>query len=478
MSEGRITPLEPLLRYFVKHRHVRSLVWMTKLCEIVGRLLQYIEANRREGDKPVNVFEGFVNALYNGTFGENNEDPSGLCWFASNTKTVNQKLYMLEEFSEWMVQEKYALEPLNPWSTATSSEQRFNWIAWYLRNEHSFLGHLGVTKRRSEAMEQARMIKLRRQPMSKPSEPKAFPSNFETALLRDGFVRPGKDGEADILEKFDWRGICIAMLLLYGGKRLSEPFHLWIGDVMENPARPGEALVRIYHPSHGQAPENPKINGRRAANRQAYLQAFYPSFLPRDIATGNYHAGFKGRAFTDDKAKFLHVYWFPSFMAEAFLHAYHNYMLQRARMGIDGSRHPFAFVSHSKKYKGQPYSIKSFESTWARAIKRIGLPYGKIHGTTPHGGRHAVGLRANRGGVNQYDAQEMFGHSSPESQRTYLVPSADDVTKSLEAATVRLQAKDDDEKTNLVASPDWMDIWHSQEDRESKRYLRAAWKRK
>jgi hypothetical protein len=312
--------------------------------------------------------------------------------------------------------------------------------------------------------------------------PKAFPAEFETALLRDGFVRPGKEDEADILRKYDWRGICIAMLLLYGARRISEPFHLWTGDVMENPTRPGEALVRIYHPVEGQAPENPKINGRRASNRQAYLQAFYPSYPPRNITTGNYHAGFKGRAFTDDKAKFLHVHWLPSDMATAFFWAYHNYMRQRARLGLDGLSHPFAFVSHQGRHKGAPYSIKSFETAWERAVRRIGLPHAKIHGTTPHGGRHATGVRANKGGVSQYDAQEMFAHGSPESQRTYRVPSAEQVTESLELATLRIQFEDNKTNISLARSPvvvnKWEDIWRTQEEQASQRHIRTTRKAK
>ncbi|MDB5747600.1 MAG: site-specific integrase, partial [Massilia sp.] len=467
LHEGRLTALKPLVHYFLKWHEDRSHTWMTKLCEITGQLLDYLDANRGVHAKPVHMFQGFTEALYNGTFNERSEDPSGLCWLPSNSKTINQKLAMLEEFSDWMAHEEYVVEPLNPWSDATTAEQRFNWIAWYRRNQHSFLGHIGRTSKKTLELEQARIIKRRRQPSSKPSAPKAFPAAFEVTLLRKGFIRPGKDFEVDILEKFDWRGICIAMLLLYGARRLSEPFHLWTGDVMENPTRPGEALVRIYHPIDGQAPGKPTINGRRAANRQAYLQAFYPKFQPRIRADGNYHAGFKGRAFADDKAKFLHVYWLPSDMGKAFLLAYHNYMRQRARWGLDGLRHPFAFVSHKKgEHFGQPYTIKSFEAAWARAIKRIGLPHTKSDGTTPHGGRHGAGVRANKAGVSIYDAQEMFGHRSPESQRTYRTPTPEQVTELMEVATRRLQDAETAKKGNgptVPPSAELIEIWMHQE---------------
>ncbi|MGV8900321.1 MAG: gamma-mobile-trio recombinase GmtY [Burkholderiaceae bacterium] len=479
LTDCKLSVLEPLLRYFIIHFHQRSHSWMVKLCEISGLLIDYLEVNRRLNYKPVRLFEGFITALYNGTFDEVNRDPSGLCWLPSNAKTINPKLCMLEEFSDWMSKQNYLAEPLNPWTDATSIEQRFNWISWFRRNQYSFLGHIGLTGRRSAELEQARIVKLRRNPLGKNSCPKAFPSNFEVALLRDGFVRPGKDNEADILEKYDWRGICIAILLLYGARRLSEPFHLWTGDVMENPTRSGDALVRIYHPIEGQAPENPKINGRRATNRQAYLKAFYPKYPPRNLATGNYFAGFKGRAFTDEKALFIHVYWLPSDMAKTFMWTYHNYMLQRARLGIDGSRHPFAFVSHAGKYKGEPYTIKAFIAVWARAVKRIGLPHAKIYGTTTHGGRHGAGIRANKGHVSEYDAQEMFAHSSPESQRVYRSPSPEQVTESMETATRRIYFEEKFNGTDITFLPthhNLMESWQAHEDQEH--YLRNTRKRK
>lgn len=462
LNEGKVSVLEPLLRYFIFIGGTRSRSWMNKLCEIVSKLLDYIAANFERHDKPVGLFLGFTNALYNGTFDENLQDPSGLCWLPSRIETVNPKLYSLQEFSDWMVREGYVPNSLNTWRSATNAERRFNWVAWYRKNEYSFLGHLGLPPARLVELEQAREVKLQRTPAAKVTAPKAFPSDFEVALLRDGFVRPGKENETDLIAKFDWRGICITMLLLYGAKRISEVFHLWVGDVMENPNRPGEALVRIYHPTQGMAPENPKVRGKRAANRQAYLQAFYPKYSPRNLGDGNYHTGFKGRAFTDDNAKYIQIYWLPSFMAEAFLWAYVNYMKQRARLGIDGSKHPFAFVSHHAEYRGEPFTIKGFENSWERAVRRIGLLYGKAHGTSPHGGRHASGLRANRAGVSPYDAQEMFAHSSIESQRTYRIPTPEQITDSLNAATQRLQDQEASSNANTTFSAlsmDWTTIW-------------------
>lgn len=99
LKDQQPAPLEALLRFFLVRHHDRSHSWMTKLCEIVGRLIDYIEANYLR-KKPVHLFEGFVVALYNGTFDEHGDDPSGLSWLPSNSSTINPKLHMLEEFSD------------------------------------------------------------------------------------------------------------------------------------------------------------------------------------------------------------------------------------------------------------------------------------------------------------------------------------------------------------------------------------------
>jgi hypothetical protein len=431
---------------------------MLKLCHIVGKLLDYLYVNFDHDHKPVDLFKRFVIALSNGTLGKENYDPSGLCWFPTSSDTLYPKLHMLEDFSDWMAREGYVPDSLNPWVAATSYEQRLNWIAWYSRNEYSFLGHLGAPDNKSVEVGQARKMSLRRIPLDDVNSVKAFPVDFELALLRDGFVRPGKENELDILAKYDWRGICICLLMLYGAKRLSEPFHLWVGDVQENPTRPGDALVRIYHPTEGRAPDKPKINGRRASTRKAYLQSFYPDYLPRTLGTGNYYAGFKGRYFSDRDAKFMQVHWLPSQMGKAFLWAYHNYMRQRAVLGLDASRHPFAFVSHHGKQCGEPYTIAAFERSWERAVKRIGLPHMKMYGTTPHGGRHATGLRANRAEVDQYDAQEIFAHRSPDAQKRYRAPGPAQVSASLDAASARIDDRSG-KNARQDLDIDWTDIW-------------------
>jgi len=439
--DGKLKVLEPELRYLNTMANSRSHSWMIKLCQIIGLLIDFIDANHGIYDKPVTLFREFVSALYNGTIDENGEDPSCLYWLPSRSYTVNPKISMLGEFSQWMVNNGYASEALNPWTAATTTEQRFNYLAWCKKNDKSFLKHLGPSRLASASIEKALSIKLRRPLIPSVSTPKIFPVSFEVALLREGFTRPGKQNSKDPIDKYDWRGICISLLMLYGGRRLSEPFHLWMCDVIENPNAPEEAYVRIYHPIEGKAPKDKKLNGRYVETRQAYLQAFYPKYIPRNLGTGNYEAGFKSKYLVND-GMYMVIYWAPKEWGKVFLHAYQMYMWQRIKLGIDGSRHPFAFVSHSGASKGEPYTIKSFEAAWERAIKRIGLSKIKINGTSPHGARHGYAKRAKSGDVEPDALRIALAHSSIESQRIYGKPGIEEVSEMMNAASQRVERFD------------------------------------
>lgn len=68
------------------------------------------------------------------------------------------------------------------------------------------------------------------------------------------------------------------------------------------------------------------------------------------------------------------------------------YMAQRIHEKISDT-HPFLFVSFKDKYKGDMYSMQAFRESHAKAVEKIGLTVGKMHGTTEHGHRHAYGQR-------------------------------------------------------------------------------------
>lgn len=431
----QLKPLEPLVNYLVRYSAVRSQAWMKKLCQIVGLLLDYMAAHQGEFEKPVALFETFAQRIYSGTINSEGNDPSGLYWLPRRAKPARQLLQMLSEFSDEL-NSIYGVAQLNPWVSANSYEERLNWAAHVNKTERSFLGHLDSAVEASEVAKQARMVRLRRAPGAERSETKAFPSDKFQALITEGFVNPGKSSCQDVIEKYDWRGICITMLMNGGGLRDCECFHIWVHDVQADPNDTDMALVRVYHPIDGAAPKDFKMpNGRPFSNRQAYLSMRHPGYIPRNLATGTYHAGWKNPKLTDENQNYLHVHWFPLEAGRYFLQAWRLYMLQRLRAKITADEHPFLFVSFRGKQRGKPYTIDAFREAHARAVRRIGLVPAKGNGTTEHGHRHAYGQRAAGAKLDKKSLQAGLHHNSIESQDAYTAPSFSAVNAAMAEAS-------------------------------------------
>ncbi len=432
---GQISALGPLVDYLLANSQARSLSWMRKVCQAVGLLLDYMEVNQSNFERPHALFDTFAQRVYSGTIGEDGRDPSGLYWLPRRSETARQLLSVLSDFSDEMHRHR-GTEPLNPWREATSYEQRLGWAAFVNKSERSFLGHLDSRAEATEAAKTARSTRLRRTPVGDRAQTKAFPENRLEDLLFTGFMVPGMQQCPDIVARYDWRGICLTLLLNGGGLRDCEPFHLWVHDVATDPQDPSVALVRVFHPIDGAAPKDFRgPNGRHMANREAYLAARYPGYGPRNRATGNYHAGWKSPKLSDASQKYLHVHWFPRGMGRLFLQAWKLYMYQRLHARIGADKHPFLFVSFRGAQRGEPYTIDAFRDAHARAVRRIGLVPAKMGGTTEHGHRHAYGQRISSVDPGERVIQSGLHHRSAESQAVYTEPSIERVTRVLTDAT-------------------------------------------
>lgn len=465
-QEGQCVALEPLVNYLMANSQAKSLSWMNKVCQAVGMLLDYMATNHAHFDKPQDLFDTFAQRIYTGTTGADGRDPSGLYWLPKRTQTAKQLLNTLSEFSDWM-HAKYGATPLNPWREATAYEQHLNWAAFINKTQRSFLGHLDSYAEATEAAKHARNIRQRRTPTGDHGETKAFPDDRFMDLLFVGFTVPGKQDSPDIVERYDWRGICITILMHWGGLRVSEPFHLWVYDVMTNPLAPDEATVRVYHPIDGAAPKDFRgANGRFLPNREAYLKARHPGYRPRHTETGNRKAGWKNPKLDDTVQNFMHVHWLPTGIGgRLFLQAWKLYMYQRMRAKIGADSHPFLFVSFRGAQHGEPYTIDAYRDAHARAVRRIGLVPGKMNGTTHHGHRHAHGQRMRRGEAGSIVTQKALHHRSIESQAVYTEPSIAEVTCALEAATNALASGQ-----SLPMAPD-LDAFILAERKEQKHHL-------
>ncbi|MHB8354295.1 MAG: gamma-mobile-trio recombinase GmtY [Burkholderiales bacterium] len=428
-------PLQPLLDYMLSMEHARSYSWKQKMTQSVGLLLDYMAVNHDCFEDPKILFQSFVQRLYSGTVREDGMDPSGLFWLPKTPANVKQLVNQLSAFSDWMA-ENLGTTPLNPWREATHFEEMLHWAAYHQKHGRSFLGHTWDKGRATEAAKQAKHTILKRNPVIDHDGVKVFPDERIMELLFEGFIVPGQQKSRRIVERLNLRDILIAMLMHFGGLRMSEPFHLYVHDVQPDPINREQAMVRVFHPGEGLAPDDWKdVTGKflKGQTRAAYLRGKY-GMQPRNLypSTAQLHAGWKDNV-TVSTSKFMYVHWFPAWSGELFLKLWNSYMIQRAMKTCD---HPFAFITLT----GNPYALDSFKDAHAAAIERIGLSPGKMLGTTPHAHRHAYGKRLADVELGPLYIKNAMHHKSMESQVIYTEPQARQVTEMMNRATRALNA--------------------------------------
>lgn len=418
---------------------------MTKTVQAVGLLIDYLAANHDCFDDPKHLFETFALRLTTGTVSNDGMDPSGLYWNGLNPPVVKTLVNCISTFSDWMARELNA-KPLNPWREATRSEEMLAWAAWYQKRDRAFLAHTWDRERDSLSMTQARNALLKRAPVIDHEPVKRFPDERIHELLFKGFVVPGKLQSPRLEERLNLRDILITLLMHFGGLRMSEPFHLYVHDVVPDPSHSDRALVRVFHPSMGTAPPDWRdIKGQPIkCNRLTYLNGKY-GLRPRNEygVTDQLFAGWKGNAL-DSRGHFMYVNWFPGWAGALFWMLWVLYMAQRSLRSCD---HPFAFVT----LKGKPYSIDSFERQHRRAVERIGLTVAKALGTSPHGHRHAYGQALADAEIDPILRKKALHHKSLESQVIYTEPDRDRLMRALDAAAERERAG------TRLPQPDFLD---------------------
>lgn len=463
-NNGKIDPLWSLHRYFLR-KNLKSKSWRNRLIQGISLLLEYMEVNYDCFSDPKDLFKSFNDAVYVGTIGEDGNDPSGLYWLPKRTETAQKILSELSEYSDWMHKE-YGSILLNPWREATAYEERLNWASLINKSNRSFLGHLDDPSQMAETAKKARNVMQRRIPTGDYGSVKAFPEDKIDELLWVGFKKSTR--EDNFLKKYNWRDIAITILMHGGGLRESEPFHLWIHDVLPDPDDPKLALVRVYHPIDGVAPKDFKTpnDGKSLPNREAYLHIKY-HLKPRNKMSDNdiRHAGWKNPKLSDKTQGYIHVHWFLKEWGYLFMQVWKMYMRQRIMEKIPDT-HPFLFVSFRREQHGDMYTIKSFRDSHSRAVRKIGLTVGKMLGTTEHGHRHAYGQRVSNANIDRPVIQAGLHHKSDESQNVYTEPTIDRVTRELAKAS---QALENGQQLPMVVD---LDAWFNQERKLQKYWIK------
>ena len=413
----------PLLDYLLSKQSERSQDWQRRVISAAKLLLEYMEANQHNFSDPHTLFQSFAARLFTGTVGDDGLDPSGLYLIPASAATANQHLNALKGLTDYLADHQ-GVEHMNPLMTASSYDQRLNYAAWYRRSQNDFLGHI-KDKTVNATVGKARNIKGRRALSKADDDAIAFPER-----LFERFYLEGLGGARD--RRCAVRDQLITIMMHGAGLRECEPLHLWIQDVLIDSDDPTKAIVRIYHPEDGRAPEGWKSRTGKT-NRSACLRELH-ALAPRNRLRSTHGVGWKVRAH-DHRDGYIELHWFPTDFGQLFLKLWREHLHYLA--SID-RHHPYAFVSYEKRTLGKPYTLNAFNKNYVAALARVGLSAAKVEGRSPHGHRHAYGRRLTRAGVDPVMRKKALHHSSLESQGVYTAPGIADVNQALQQASERL----------------------------------------
>jgi hypothetical protein len=427
---GRCEAFVPLVQFFLERGVASRLAWQRTHARSVRLLLDHLAARGQAVESAASgALQRFVDDLIAGTVREDGTDPTGLGWMPHSPAVVEAHLARISVFADWL-SERTGAKPLNPWRTARPEERVLQLRRFERRASSALLAHAAFRQHEETSARRVRVVQAPRQRDGMFDRVRAFDEQSFVRLLTVGWSRRAPSG-ASLGTRYRLRDLMLTVLMHGGGLRASEPFHLFVGDVVEDPDHPGSALVWLFHPERGEAP---KDEGGPWRDRTHYLHARW-GMRPRNLETGAMGAGWKNLALTDTRRQASRVYWFPTHWGELFWTLYRAYLRHRP-----DAAHPWLFVSERLTERGRPYTIAAFEQAHARAVTRAGLVSGKRHGTSPHGHRHAYGLALANAQVDRRVVQRALHHRNPSSQDVYTAAQASEVARVLEAASKRVFA--------------------------------------
>lgn len=374
-----------------------------------------------------NLFNNFLHDLLNGTI-QGSEDPTGLWWKPSSSKTTQLTAQRLAEFSDWLAIDQ-GTSPLNPTDRHASNTEQIRALrSFATKKRASAMAHAKSSSTATADANVTRRISVPSRKTTTMEMIAAFPADRIDELLWKGFENEEHKDDTRPWIRWNLRDILTTLLCLYGGCRESEPLHLWVDDVFENPAEPASCQVLIHHPEQGliqyRDPATCKIVH---TSRQDYLNRFCDGKKPLTMETGRRHSGWKGCLLTDRKRKAFHVFWIDASAGRLFRQLWALY-IQHVRPVQPKT--PWAFLTKN----GQPMGTGAYIDSFKRAVEKIGLESGKWNGTTPHGLRHRYGQWLNELEIESKHGQICMHHASVSSQAVYRSLTPEQVAEAIRTA--------------------------------------------
>lgn len=448
-SSGKPQLVSSLVSYFLSNPD-RSMTWMRNRSRALGLFYDYCAALNRTNSSPISyqdMLAKFGISIANGTIDPKTaNDDLQLYWPPSSIENAKRLISALGEFIEWC-----SYKNLIPEDVKIRRDQLPNNELTYIKylyqahiaKSFKFLNHTLKTSTIANRMAEAKVLMsvnfATKTTRNSPS--KNFPDQYVSPLLRDGFV---KNSQAEnICEREDITAKMITLLMMFGGTRHSEPYHLWFNDVI--PQVDGSCKVFLRHPSEAET----FLPGESLKSRKQYL--YEHGLLPRNSNSNSksYKAGWKSLQVDDDYSapvQFIH----PA-AEKMFRELYVIYIklyrpkLMRQRKENGGYTHPFLFVNNWNGDVGAPYSMAAYIGALKRAFNRMNELHGlnitmsKRAGTSPHGMRHYFGQALTDLGMDMKIIQKCLRHRTIMAQSVYTEPSGEKIRKQLTDAINRIK---------------------------------------
>lgn len=394
-----------LLSYFELNNGY-SLSWQRQVSRSIGLFYDYcvVKAPMYSNDNNViDAIRGFIQCSISGD--------TELRWVPSRIKTVRRHVSNIIDFSKFL-----EIDGIIP-KSETKLHKEYFYRAAAVKNNSAYSHIINVKSlaKNLQANSLDHIYKFPKHATSNTINIKAFPEELIEALLNEGFKH--KNGEENIGAKM------ITILMLFGGMRNSEPFHLWYNDINLYP-KIGGIEIRLHHPSDATCNIPPYISKSR------YNYLLERKILPRNNRNNSHslYAGWKNLALDNTlstEIKIIHTD-----VENLFKHLYLKYMNQRdvfidTYKNKNGFDHPFLFVKTGDPNDlGAPLSMSSYVKALKAAsirLSKLGYDsqYGAKNGFNPHAMRHWFASILSEMGVNPKVIQSLMNHRNILSQEVY-----------------------------------------------------------
>lgn len=447
-SDHGYTIMWSLVDYFLAYPS-RSQTWMRDTARAIGLFYDYNTACQNSNTDRHTQLRKFMSCLEFGTIDtEAQTDPIGLYWAPTGLDKAKRLRGRLADFIDWVIEDELKSKGLSTFKAPRKKNEELTISLLKTAkgiNKRSYMEHVKDPYQVAEHLKTTKNAfgyHFEDDPktyLNAQSELKSFPVELIQPLLKYGFIK--NPHATNLFDREDITAKMITLLLLFGGLRKSEPFHLWFNDIM--PTNDFECQSRLYHPRLA------KVNllGEKDKTRDLYLRE--RKLRPRHdrMNSKSYHAGWKKLAV--DKSSYHADIFFLHKSAEAmFVSLYTLYLSYRSKLmetyvREHGNDHPFLFVANGidkrtgESYVGAPYSIGQFDKSYNKALDRLEvhlgmqIPRGRDSALNPHSTRHFYAQALEDMGVSDKVIQKCLRHRTINSQEAYKNVSAQKIRDTL-----------------------------------------------